>query len=250
MKVKDIFSVINNIAPVNTALSYDNSGLLIGDWEQTVTKVLVCLDCTPAAVQKAIEISAQLIITHHPVIFDQLKKVIKEKGNVVFECVSNNISVISMHTNLDMAEDGVNDCLADALGLKGVSAITDEEGFTFRKGSLSDEMSADGFARYIKSRLGGVLRYTDGGKPIKVVAVCGGSGGSELGLAMECADALVTADIKHNILIEASAKGYSLFDAGHFHTENVVIEPLVERLNKQISEISFVPFNGKEIKTL
>lgn len=248
MKVLDVYNILNKIAPCESALSFDNVGILIGDRDATVTKAVVCLDCTFEVVKKAVEQKAELIITHHPVIFEPLKSVLK--GSVVYECVLNNISVISMHTNLDSAVGGVNDCLANALGLENVVSVTDEEGFSFRKGVLSEEMSAEGLARYIKSRLGGAIRYTDNNKLIKTVCVCGGSGGSELFLAMNHADAFITADVKHNVFMDAAMKSFSIFDAGHFHTENVIVEPLSKLLGEKIKDVAFLPFNGKEIKTV
>jgi dinuclear metal center YbgI/SA1388 family protein len=250
MIVLDIYNVLNNMAPSELALSFDNVGLLVGDPHAEVKKAIVALDCTPATVQKAIDQKAELIITHHPVIFEPLKTVVKGKGNVVYSCLTNGISVISMHTNLDVCEDGVNDSLAKALGLTSVVSVTDDEGFSFRMGELENEMSADEFAAYIKARLGGTVRYTCGKKGIKKVCVCGGSGGSELDLAMKNAHAFVTADVKHNVFIEASAKEFPIFDAGHFHTENVVINPLAKILNKKIPSVEFIAFSGEEIKTL
>ena len=250
MKVKEIFEIINNLAPVESALSYDNAGILVGDCNSEVKIALVCLDCTPAAVKKAKNEGAELIVTHHPIIFKPLKNVVKERGNVVYDCIKNCISVISMHTNLDVAKGGVNDCLAKALKLIDISPITDDEGFSFRKGELSEEMSADGLARYVKSILGGTVRYTDGGTPIKRVAVCGGSGGNDLHIAMENTDAFITADVKHNLFIEANAKGYTLLDAGHFHTENVIVEPLAKQLGEKAETVRFIPFKGNEIKTV
>lgn len=250
MKVNEILNTLNNIAPVESALAFDNVGLLVGDGDQTVSKAVVCLDVTPAVTQYTISLGAELIISHHPIIFDPLKSVVNEIGNVVYECLKNNISVISMHTNLDSAEGGVNDCLANALGLKNITSVVDEEGFIFKKGNLKDEMTADGLARYIKSCLGGVVRYTDGEKPIKTVCVCGGSGGGLLPIAIECADAFVTGEVKHNVLVSAASTKFSVFEAGHFHTENIVVEPLCARLQKQFSDIEFYSFNGKEIKTI
>lgn len=250
MKVVDIFNLINGFAPTETALSFDNPGILVGDREAQVTKAVVCLDATPAVVAYAKENSAELIITHHPIIFEPLKSVVKGEGNVVYDCLVNGISVISMHTNLDVAEGGVNDCLANALELLDVQSVEDDEGFSFRKGTLNKAMSADELAAYVKQKLGGAVRYTDGNKTIKTVSVCGGSGGSELGLAIKNSDAFVTADIKHNILIEASAKGFSVFDAGHYNTENVVVAPLAKRLENMTKDIKFLPFSGNEIKSL
>ena len=250
MTVLDIFNLINDFAPTQTALSFDNPGILVGDPNSQVTKAVVCLDVTPAVVAYAKENSAELIITHHPVIFDPLKSVVKSEGNVVYDCLVNGVAVISMHTNLDVAKGGVNDCLAKALELCDIQSVFDDEGFSFRKGTLNKAMSADELAAYVKQKLGGAVRYTDGKKLIKTVAVCGGSGGSELSFAMDNSDAFVTADIKHNILIEASAKGFSIFDAGHYHTENVVVAPLAHRLQNTVKNVQFLPFSGNEIKTL
>ncbi|MBE6761336.1 MAG: Nif3-like dinuclear metal center hexameric protein [Ruminococcaceae bacterium] len=250
MKVSDIYGIINQIAPYELALSFDNVGILLGNPEAKVNKAIVCLDCTPNAVKKAIKENAELIITHHPIIFEPLKSVVKSDGNVVYDCLVNGISVISMHTNLDVAIGGVNDQLAKALKLENIQTVTDDEGFSFRKGELKENMSADALAEYVKASLGGNVRYTDGGKNIKTVAVCGGSGGSELIFAMNSADAFVTADVKHKIFIEANAKGFTLLDAGHFHTENVIVNPLTELLNKQINGVQFITFNGNEIKTV
>lgn len=250
MKVSDIYDFLNEMAPSQFALSFDNVGILVGDPNAKVKKAVVCLDCTPGVVEKAITENAELIITHHPIIFEPLKSVVKGEGNVVYDCLVNGISVISMHTNLDVAVGGVNDCLAEALELENIQPIVTEEGFSFRMGSLKGEMSAKELAEFVKSRLGGNLRYTEGSKPIKTLCVCGGSGGSELKYAMENSDAFLTADVKHNIFIEAVSKGYTLLDAGHFHTENVVVNPLAETLGKKMPNLEFIPFNVGEIKTL
>lgn len=250
MQVKDVYEKLNEMAPFSLALSYDNPGLLIGDAEADVTRVLVALDCTPAVVAEAKSMGAQLIVTHHPVIFDPLRSVTAGENSVVYACLTSGIAVISAHTNLDSANSGVNDCLAAALGLTDVTVIEDDEGFRFRKGVLEPPLSADAFAVRIKSVLGGVVRYTDGGKPIQTVAVCGGSGGDLLELARAEADAYVTADVKHKTLIRASTLGFSLFDAGHFHTEDTVIKPLAERLAACLPGVAVLPMHLTEIKTV
>ena len=135
MQVLDVYNFLNEIAPVGTALSFDNVGILVGDPSKEVKKAVVCLDCTPKVLELAVKESAELIITHHPIIFEPLKSLIKGEDNVVYGCVENGVSVISMHTNLDVAVGGVNDCLANALELVDVQNIVDDEGFCFRKGS-------------------------------------------------------------------------------------------------------------------
>lgn len=249
MKIKDILNKLNEMAPFSLALSYDNSGFLIGDSEGDVKKAIVALDCTPAVVDEAIKEKAELIITHHPVIFDPLKSVTAQSNKVVYSCLANKIAVISVHTNLDSADGGVNDSLANALELKNIQKIEGDEGFLFRYGELENTMSADELAERIKIKLGGVVRYTNSLKPIKTVAVCGGSGGDFLELAMNKADAFITADVKHKLLIKASANDYSLFDAGHFHTEDTVIEPFVKALADKMPSVLFKPYHLGEIKT-
>ncbi len=248
MTVKDIFTFLNNFADVNTALSYDNVGILVGDSEKSVNKALVCLDVTNEAILKAKELGAQLIISHHPIIFEPLKAVLSD--SLVFKCIENGLAVISMHTNLDSAKGGVNDCLAKALELKKVAVVTDSEGFSFRKGVLQKEMSAVELAEYVKARLGGSVKYIDSKKPIKTVCVCGGSGGGLLDLAMNSADALITADVKHSVFVSASNIDFPIFDAGHFNTENVLINPLTDLLCKKIPQVEFIAFNDTKIKTV
>ena len=250
MQVLDVYNFLNEIAPVGTALSFDNVGILVGDPSKEVKKAVVCLDCTPKVLELAVKESAELIITHHPIIFEPLKSLIKGEDNVVYGCIENGVSVISMHTNLDVAVGGVNDCLANALELVDVQNIVDDEGFCFKKGALKSTMSTTELADYVKQKLGGNVRFTAVEKQIKTVAVCGGSGGSELSLAMQNADAFITADVKHNLFIEAISKDYPLLDAGHYHTENVVVKPLIQKLSKGLNDVEFLEFNSEIIKTL
>ena len=151
MKVSDIYDFLNVIAPSETALSFDNVGILVGDPSTEVQKSVVALDCTPAVVKKAVAENAQLIITHHPVIFEPLKSVVKGNGNVVYDCIQNGISVISMHTNLDVAAGGVNDCLAKALELEQIEEYFDGTKPIGRKGKskISDGVE---FAELIKKK--------------------------------------------------------------------------------------------------
>ena len=250
MRVKEILNKLDEMAPLSLALSYDNSGFLVGDSNAEVKTAVVALDCTKEVLDFAIENKAELVITHHPLIFDPLKSVTNESGEIVFSLISNKISLISMHTNLDSAKGGVNDALAKALELKKIKKIVDDEGFAFRMGELASPMSANEFAVFIKQKLGGVVRYTNSDTPIKKVAVCGGSGGDLLDLAKQNADAFVTADVKHKQLIKSANMGYSIFDAGHFHTENTVIEPFCNALKKAIPSVEFLSYNLTRIKTV
>ena len=251
MKAFEIYNKLCSIAPLELAMDYDNAGFLVGDKNSDINVAVVCLDVTSSVVDFALEKGAKLIISHHPIIFEPLKSITAQENRRVFSCLSSGISVISMHTNLDVANGGVNDRLAESLGLLDVTPITDDEGFTFKMGKLPEKMDAHGFAKRIKDRLGGAVRFTNNSKPISRVAVCGGSGSDFLHLAAKMgADALVTADVKHKCFIEAAEMGFNLFDAGHFHTEDVIVEPLANRLNSELSGVNFIPYHLKEINTV
>lgn len=246
MTVKNIFDFLDQKFPVETACDFDNVGLLVGNPEQEVTKALITLDCTIKTVKNALDSGCQLIITHHPVIFNPLKNVLK--GSIVYEAVNNNLSVISMHTNLDIGVNGVNDSLCKLLSLQDIETVLADDGYALKKCSVSP-ISSEQLAEKLKSVLGGNIRYTDSTKPISKILVCSGSGGNFIKEAarFEC-DALITADVKHNQFLEAAHNDIALFDAGHFNTEDVVIEPLKEMLKKQFCEIEFICDHENVIK--
>ncbi len=247
MTVQNIFDFLNKKFPTETACDFDNVGLLVGDPNAEVKKSVVALDCTPSAVNTAITNCCQLIITHHPVIFDPLKRVLA--GSVVYEVIKSGISVISMHTNLDVGIGGVNDCLSSALTLNNVTKVAVEDGYLLNVGELSSPLYPDDLAVYIKEKLGGAVKYVGSEKQIKRVLLCSGSGGSYIGevLKHNC-DALITADVKHNQFLDAERLGVSLFDAGHFDTEDIVIEPLKELLQAQFPNIIFTADRISKIK--
>lgn len=247
MTVKDIFDFLNDKYPTETACDFDNVGLLVGDPCAEVTKAVVALDCTLSAVNTAKENGCQLIITHHPIIFDPLKRVLA--GSAVYEVIKSGISVVSMHTNLDVGIGGVNDCLCSALSLENVKKVAAADGYLLNTGELSSPLYPDSLAEYIKEKLGGGVKYFGAGKEIKRVLLCSGSGGSYISevLKQGC-DALITADIKHNQFLEAERLGVSLFDAGHFETEDVVTEPLKQLLTQNFSSIQFITEHTTKIK--
>ena len=229
-KVIDFYNFIDSIAPFATQESWDNSGFLVGDGEKEVTNVLVALDATEDVLNEAAEKHAGLIITHHPVIFGALKEF--HPKNIAFLAAEKGIAIISAHTCLDIADGGVNDCLADALGLKDVIKIDDGEGL-MRMGELENELSCEEFIEYVAEKISvGGIKYTPTDKMIRKVAVCGGSGGDLYPYAINAgADAFVTANLKHNQWIEIRRDGFCVLDAGHFCTENTVVDPLVEKLS-------------------
>ena len=248
MTVNNILEYLTKKYPLDTACDFDNVGLLVGDKDAAVTRAVVCLDCDTNTVNFAKEMGAQLIVTHHPVIFDGLKEVLS--GTVVYEAVKNGISVISMHTNLDIAEGGVTENLCAAIGLKNIKPYIAHDGFLIREAEC-DISDADKLAEHIKQSLGGSVRYADSGKEIKKVLVCSGSGGGFLTDVISGGfDALIAADIKHSAFMLAVNNGVTVFDAGHYQSENVVIKPLCDELKTAFSEIEFTTFNNDKIKSV
>ena len=235
--VKDILSFLETLAPASLKMEWDNVGLLCGSKNTEVTKILVALDPFEVVCQEAAEIGAELIVTHHPLIFQPARTVTDETSvgrSIMFLC-RHGISAVNAHTNLDVAPGGVNDVLAAKLGLQ--NTVTLEDGL-LRTGDVT-EQSLESFLASVKEKLDCQgLRYVSGGKPVKQVAVGGGSCASEMmdALAAGC-DTFVTSDIKYNQFWDAQDLGLNLIDAGHFHTENPVVAVLAEKLRAAFPEI-------------
>lgn len=236
MTVQDVYNAINAAADFSLALDFDNVGLLVGDPNDEVKTALVALDATDAVIDEAVMRGANLIVTHHPVIFEPMKHVTAD--TLAWRLIRAGISVISAHTNLDAAHGGVNDGLAELLELQEVTMLGNPPGGVGigRVGKLKRGMTPPEFAYYAKQMLGAqAVRYCDGGRAIERVAVVGGSGGSELLTAAEqgC-EALVTGDVKHNVMLEAVRRRITVIDAGHHLTENV---PATQRLMQVVGEL-------------
>lgn len=244
MKIKDIYNFLDKIAPFSTATEWDNTGLSVGSLNNDAEKVLLSLDVTSDVIKRAEEIGAQLVITHHPLIFDGVKVI--EEGSTVYNAVKSGITFISSHTCLDKACGGVNDCLASALDIKNISNSPIDE---FLKIGEIEEINTDDFANRIKNALGGKVSYTDNGKLIKKVALCSGSGGDLIiAAAQEGADALVTGEAKHHEMLASNELGVALFAAGHYETENIVLEYLKKQLEGEFSTLEVEIYSPSLIK--
>lgn len=235
---KDILNFFETFAPTDTAMDFDNVGLLVGSNSALVTKALVTLDITDKVVLEAEKTGCELIISHHPVIFKPIKNL--DMASVPYLLASKGISAVCMHTNLDLSQDfGVNTCLAKAIGVKNPELCgIGECMFT---GELENEININLFAQNVKSALNcSGLRYTDIKINVKKVAVSSGSGGSNIYYAAELgADVLVTGEIKHHEINSANALGVNIIDTGHFKSEDVVILPLINKLSKKFPDIEF-----------
>jgi len=239
--IQQVFDFIDSFAPFDTALSDDNPGLLVGGGNHPVTGIAVALDITGHCIDRAIRQNCNLIVSHHPVIFRPLKNI--GAWSLPYLLVRGGLSAICAHTNLDAATGGVNDALAAALGLSEIDSLADPKTPgkppIARVGNLPVSMSGTELARYTKTKLGtAAVRFTEGGKTITRVAVCGGAGIDLMNPAMDGgAQALITGDVRHHEFLEARHNGFTLIDAGHFETEVVVVRPLCERLKARFPEI-------------
>ena len=222
------------IAPYDLADEWDNIGLLAGSADASVSRVLLALDITPAVIKEAREIGAELIISHHPVIFEPLKAL--EPDTAPYLLAKYDTAALCLHTNLDRAEEGVNSALGKALGLKNIVLYPDDY---LLIGEPQAAAAADDYAACIKERLDSPsVRYTDG--RVSRVAVSSGGGGGGIELAEQYGfDAFVTGELKHHQYLYAVDHGIAAFDAGHFCTEDVVIRPLCEKLADRFPEVSF-----------
>lgn len=245
--VKDVYNLLNEKAPFEIQMDFDNAGFLVGRGDREVKKVLVSLDITQEVVEEAQRFGAGLIVAHHPVIFHPVRSVTDESptGRILLQLMENGIAAICAHTNLDAVAEGVNDALARKLGLSEIGQLkqdgVDWQGRPYgigRTGTVK-AMPLSGFTHFVKHILGaGGIRVVDAGKPVHKVAVGGGACADMMGdaLAQGC-DTFVTADVKYNAFLDAAALGLNLVDAGHFPTENVVCPVLLNWLAKDLPEV-------------
>lgn len=347
--VKDIYDFLDFIAPFKTSMDFDNCGLLVGNMEDKVKKVILSLDITYEVVQEAMKLGANLIISHHPIIFDPIKRL--DSSTIPYLMVSCGINAICAHTNLDMASKyGVNWCLSNELLLNNMEPLSVYSRDFFNKivvfvpaghenavaksmcdngagklgnyshcnfsskgkgsfipldaanpfigergrrqevdevrvevicpsdktemivsemlkahpyeepsfdifetksiekdvvcgfiGELQKPMNSLEFAFFVKDRLKcDGLRYTEIDRKVKKVAVCSGAGGDYINFAVnKGADAFVTGEIKHHLILKANSSGVMIVDAGHFKTEDVVFKSLIDVFNNKFPNIEF-----------
>jgi dinuclear metal center YbgI/SA1388 family protein len=227
--VKDIYNFIDSFAPFSTQAEWDNSGLLVGNENNTVNKIIFALDVTLDVIEQAKTVGADLIVTHHPVIFKPVSSVLSD--SLIYKIIENNMSIICAHTSYDKAVDGVNDILCYTVGADVIEKIDD----TFLNVAIyNNTYSTDDIAKHFKEKLNCVVRYNNLNKNINKLAVCSGSGSDYLSLAKEMGcDGLLTGDASHHSFLDADEMGIVLFACGHFETEMIAIKPLLEKINNE-----------------
>ena len=250
MKCKEIIDVLEKRYPKQYAVEWDNVGLLIGDEEKEVGKVFCALDLTDETLDEALQAGADMIVTHHPMLFKPVGRIVRQDfiGRRIIALIENGISYYAMHTNFDIA--GMADRNAADLGLidpKVLEGVTEDEdgqeiGFG-RYGQVAEELPLKEFAAKVKSVYGleQIRVYGDPEKMIHIAAVSSGSGRSSLGDAIASgADVFITGDVDYHTAIDAVMKGIAVIDAGHYGTEFCFIEEASAFLKKEFPELNVV----------
>lgn len=235
--IKNIYDFMDSFAPFSVQAKFDNSGFIVGDIKRYVRHVGVVLDITQQTLMLAKRLGVDVIISHHPVIFEAKKSF--QAGDMAFELAAANIAAICAHTSLDCAAGGVNDVLAELLDISKPEPFPTAEFPTgmVRVGFLP-KTNAEELAAHVSNHLCCSLRYCDGGKSIDTVAVCGGAGGSFLEEVIDAGiDAYITGDLSHHHFIMAAENGLTLIAAGHFETENPVVPVLAEKIRQEFPEL-------------
>lgn len=229
MKMKDLMCAMECIAPVSSAEEWDNPGLLVGDEEGEVRGVVLCVDATPAVVDFAEKVGANVILSHHPLMFGGVKRLTEGgyEGALLRRLIRKDMMMFAAHTNLDKAPGGVEDCLAEALG---VECEGGGEPF-LRCGSVGLHKVGQ-LVRRVRERISEqAVFYGDAEAEIDGVALSCGGGGEFFRRAHEQgANVFITGEMKHHERIEAQGLGMQVILAGHEESERVVLEPLKERL--------------------
>ena len=244
--VQQVYEIMKKIAPLELAESWDNPGLLV-DCGGEVVRVLVTLDITPEVVAEAAAKHCELIVAHHPVIFDPLKKLGTQ--DVPFQLVRAGISAVCMHTNLDAAEGGVNDVLAAIFGMRDAEVFADGCGRVGQINPITVPQLAAKAQRELAARCNLPLdgsaavqvKFADTGKTVRRLAVISGAGGSmfEEALAMG-ADCLLTGEANHHHACDAKRLGLALVAAGHYATEFPVTAAVAEKLRAALPDMDIL----------
>lgn len=252
MKAIEIIDLLNRWAPSYLIDEWDNTGFQIGDPKKEVKKVLLSLDLDNEVFEKAISEKAQMIITHHPIIFKPIKSLTRTsyKERLIYDIIKEDIVVYNAHTNLDLAEGGVNDALAKILEIRSTEPLkiiyeggdgpyTKDKAFGYGRVGEIERRSLFNYLDLVKERLNveKIIVYGNNNRDINKVAVCGGSGSSFIYDAyLKGADIYITGDVKYHEAQYANELGLTMVDAGHYHTEKVILPVIKEYLEEELGK--------------
>jgi dinuclear metal center YbgI/SA1388 family protein len=238
-RITDLLDLLEEMAPSGASEEWDNPGLQVGNLFGEIERIVLSLDPTLEAVREASGRKAQVLLSHHPLLFKPISCLDRDKypGNVISEALANGISLIAAHTNLDVALGGINDILADLLGLTDAQFLQKTskggDGGLGRVGTLTEPMALGRFTEFLKISLSAdtVRVVGEADAIVNRVAVVGGSGGTMIPVASRMqADLLVTGDVTYHQALEARNLGLALIDAGHFCTERAALKAFGGRL--------------------
>lgn len=249
LKVRDIENIMEEYAPSKFKVSYDNVGLMVGDSEEEVKGILIALDCTLKVIEEAKEKGCNLILTHHPLIFNKPSSITSGtlQGKKIIELIKNNINLYSSHTNLDAVYGGLNTMIMKKLGFENYSTMEldskrepgDNETGIGRLTILDESMSIGDLCRLVKSKLHiPFIRYTgDESWKVNKIAVINGSGEDFFGIAKKLgAQCIITGDTTYHDASDYTEEGISIIDVGHFETEWPAFKMFGELLQEQLKE--------------
>lgn len=247
MILSEIIKIIEAEYPKNLAYEWDNVGLLAGRADMDIKTVLVTLDITPDVVKEAKECGAELILSHHPLIFDGIKNFCENnsKTNMYIDIIRNKIAVYSAHTNMDTAPNGINQKLSELFSIKNTMPLDPETGLG-RVGDIEPKPCGD-FIKEVSEKLSTPIRFSgDREKIIKRAAVGSGACADLIPNAIAGgADVFITADVKYHNAIDAVSDGLSIIDAGHYPTEIIVMDMFWELLKN--TDLKIVKSKNKDI---
>lgn len=237
-KIKQVLECLETIAPFSLAEEWDNVGLLVGDPDQEIDCLICALDLSDDVIMQAKENGAGLIVAHHPIMFRGRKNLRSDdhEGRMICDLIRNNIAFIAMHTNFDNAQPGVNDALAERIGLEKVEVL--ENGM--RIGAVNNETFAS-FAAKVEEKLGGpVRRYGNPSKDIRKVAVLGGAGEDFAAAArMNGADVYITGEMSYHKALDCVDAGMCIMEAGHRETETPGVNLLCRGLQNALNAVQY-----------
>lgn len=245
--VSEIYQYLNSILPTSLSCDWDNDGLMVcPDPDAPVKTILFALDITPAVVAYAKEIGAELIISHHPLIFSGIRRMdgSDTTSRKVMALLQSGISAMSFHTRLDAAEGGINDILASLIGLCDIEKFGAEGDLSARIGTLPQALWFDDFCKVVKVKLGAPsVIGAKAHEKVSRVAVLGGSGKDYIRAAQKMgADTFLTGEVNYNHLLEAAENGLSVVTAGHYHTEAPFTAFFEKALTEKFGSFTFVNF--------
>ncbi|HPI92089.1 MAG TPA: Nif3-like dinuclear metal center hexameric protein [Deltaproteobacteria bacterium] len=242
MTLRDVMTVLDAIAPFDTAEEWDNAGLQVGDPSVEVTSVLVALDPSIEVISRAGRLKTDLIVTHHPLMIKPIPRLDLSSGTTrkIGMLIRGGISLVSMHTNLDKTPGGVADELASRLDLHGITPYG-----ALRVGTLGRPTPLDHWCRELPFS---GARICNAGRDVYRVAACPGSGMDywRQASALGC-DTLVTGDVRYHAGLDAVEAGMNVVDLGHFGTEEIIVKPLAARLRRELKRVVVRAHRGRDV---